>query len=44
MITYGKTSFRKFRKFFVSYNSLVLDIDNAWKLINNLAVIEANQK
>jgi hypothetical protein len=30
--------------FFVSYNSLVLDIDNAWKLINNLAIVEAKQK
>lgn len=26
---------------FVSYNSLVLDKDNQWKLINNLAVVEA---
>lgn len=26
--------------YFVSYNSLVLDIDNEWKLINNLAVVE----
>lgn len=26
---------------FVSYNSFVLDIDNEWKLINNLAVVEA---
>lgn len=26
---------------FVSYNSLVLDIDNQWKIINNLAVVEA---
>lgn len=26
---------------FVSYNSLVLDTDNAWKLIHNLAVVEA---
>jgi len=26
---------------FVSYNSLVLDSDNQWKLINNLAVVEA---
>lgn len=26
---------------FVSYNSLVLDKDNKWKLINNLAVVEA---
>lgn len=26
--------------YFVSYNSLVLDTDNEWKLINNLAVVE----
>ena len=26
--------------YFLSYNSLVLDIDNEWKLINNLAVVE----
>ena len=26
---------------FVSYNSMVLDTDNEWKLINNLAVVEA---
>lgn len=25
---------------FVSYNSLVLDVDNEWKLIYNLAVVE----
>lgn len=28
---------------FVSYNSLVLDSDNEWKLINNLAVVEAKK-
>lgn len=28
---------------FVSYNSLVLDTDNEWKLINNLAVVEAKK-
>ncbi len=28
---------------FVSYNSLVLDADNEWKLINNLAVVEAKK-
>ena len=28
---------------FVSYNSLVLDTDNEWKLINNLAVVEAKR-
>jgi hypothetical protein len=27
--------------YFVSYNSLVLDSDNEWKLVNNLAVVEA---
>jgi hypothetical protein len=26
--------------YFVSYNSLVLDVDNEWKLINNLAIVE----
>lgn len=26
---------------FVSYNSLVLDTDGQWKLVNNLAVVEA---
>ncbi|MBU3026372.1 nuclear transport factor 2 family protein [Zobellia galactanivorans] len=29
--------------YFVSYNSLVFDIDNEWKLINNLAVVEAKK-
>lgn len=29
---------------FLSYNSLVLDVDNEWKLINNLAVVEAKNK
>lgn len=29
--------------YFVSYNSLVLDIDNEWKLINNLAVVETRK-
>jgi hypothetical protein len=29
--------------YFVSYNSLVLDIDNEWKLIDNLAVVEAKK-
>jgi len=28
---------------FVSYNSLVLDSNNEWKLINNLAVVEAKK-
>jgi hypothetical protein len=29
--------------YFVSYNSLVLDTDNGWKLINNLAVVESKK-
>ncbi len=28
---------------FVSYNSLVLDTDDEWKIINNLAVVEQNK-
>lgn len=28
---------------FVSYNSLVLDTDNEWKIIHNLAVVEAKK-
>ena len=29
---------------FISYNSLVLDSDNEWKIINNLAVVKAKDK
>ena len=29
---------------FVSYNSLVLDTDHEWKIINNLAVVEAKKQ
>jgi hypothetical protein len=29
--------------FFVSYNSLVLDTDNEWKVINNLAVVQSKK-
>ncbi|WP_268846328.1 nuclear transport factor 2 family protein [Flavobacterium aestivum] len=29
--------------YFISYNSLILDTDNEWKLINNLAVVEAKK-
>lgn len=29
--------------YFVSYNSLVLDVGNQWKIINNLAVVEAKK-
>ncbi len=28
---------------FISYNSLVLDADNQWKIINNLAVVKAKK-
>lgn len=28
---------------FVSYNSLVLDVDGKWKIISNLAVVEAKK-
>lgn len=28
---------------FISYNSLVLDTDNKWKIINNLAVVKAKK-
>jgi hypothetical protein len=31
------------KNYFVSYNSLILDTDNVWKLINNLAVVEAKK-
>lgn len=30
--------------YFISYNSLVLDTDNEWKIINNLAVVEAKRQ
>lgn len=29
--------------YFLSYNPLVFDIDNEWKLINNLAVVEVKK-
>lgn len=29
--------------YFVSYNSLVLDTDNEWKIINNLAVVNSKK-
>lgn len=29
--------------YFVSYNSLVLDTDNEWRLVNNLAVVEGKK-
>ncbi len=29
--------------YFLSYNSLVLDVDNEWKLIHNLAVVESKK-
>jgi hypothetical protein len=29
--------------YFVSYNSMVLDTDNSWKLIDNMAVVDAKK-
>lgn len=29
--------------YFVSFNSLVLDIDNEWKIINNLALVKKDK-
>ncbi|OAQ43660.1 hypothetical protein A5893_17045 [Pedobacter psychrophilus] len=29
--------------YFVSYNSLVLDADNEWRIINNLAVVDTKK-
>ena len=29
---------------FISYNSLVLDTDNEWRIINNLAVVNAKKQ
>lgn len=29
--------------YFLSYNSMVLDTDNTWKLINNMAIVDAKQ-
>jgi hypothetical protein len=29
--------------YFVSYNSIVLDTDNEWKIIHNLAIVKAKQ-
>jgi len=29
--------------YFVSYNSMVLDTDHTWKLINNMAVVDAKK-
>jgi hypothetical protein len=28
---------------FISYNSMILDTDDEWKIINNLAVVEAKK-
>jgi len=28
---------------FISYNSLILDADNEWKIINNLAIVKAKK-
>lgn len=29
---------------FISYHSMVLDMDNEWKIINNLAVVTAKKQ
>jgi hypothetical protein len=38
-----KLSLESFENSFISYNSLVLDTDDEWKIINNLAVVEAKK-
>jgi hypothetical protein len=38
-----KLRLESLENYFVSYNSLVLDTDNEWKLINNLALVEAKK-
>ncbi|NHN27328.1 nuclear transport factor 2 family protein [Flavobacterium jejuense] len=40
-IAYVKLKLESSENYFMSYNSLVLDTDNEWKLINNLAVVES---
>lgn len=38
-----KLRLESMENYFVSYNSLVLDLDGEWKLIHNLAVVEAKK-
>jgi len=40
-IAYVKLSLESSENYFISYNSLVLDTDNQWKLIDNLAVVKS---
>jgi len=40
-IAHVKLSLESAENYFISYNSLVLDTDNQWKLISNLAVVKS---
>lgn len=42
-IAMAKIRLESAENYFVSYNSLVLDTDNKWKIINNLAVVESKK-
>ena len=42
-IAMAKIRLESSENYFVSYNSLVLDTDNEWKLIDNLAIVEAKK-
>ncbi|RYM34995.1 hypothetical protein ERX46_06375 [Brumimicrobium glaciale] len=41
IIAMVKLKIESFENDFISYNSLVLDTENNWKIINNLAVVKA---
>lgn len=43
-IAFVKLRLESSENHFVSYNSLALDSDNEWRLINNLAVVEPKVK
>lgn len=43
-IAIGKLRLENSEIYFVSYRSLILDMDNKWKLLNYLAVINAKNK
>ncbi|HJS01695.1 MAG TPA: nuclear transport factor 2 family protein [Flavobacterium sp.] len=42
-IAHVKLSLESAENYFISYNSLVLDTDNQWKLISNLAVVKSKK-
>lgn len=42
-IAHVKLSLESAENNFISYNSLVLDTDNQWKLISNLAVVKSKK-